>query len=181
MKLPARYLLSKACANKKEREDRPAYGAAYVRRWDEKAVIVASNGVLCVAVTLSDGTLEEDDQPGAIPVEALAAAEKNRTAEYIPELTLGAGDVVVKLSEEETLLVHRNPDLGPDLDGLIRGAERLSEVASVGIDVDLLRRLAHAMGTEKVRLSIRGQNAVVVTPWGDEKPDARGMLATLKE
>ncbi len=181
MRLPSGYLLSKACADKNEREARPALAAAYVRVRDGKELIFASNGTIGVSVPLPEGTLAEDDRPGAIPVEALDSAEKHKTAEYTPELNLGESDVIVKAAPGETLIVHRNPDLGPDVEGVIRNVENHPEVACVGLDLGLLRRLARALGTEKIRLSIRETGVVVVTAWADSAREARGIIAPLKE
>lgn len=181
MKLPAGYLLSKACANAKERENAPALAAAYVRQRDDRLVIFATNGVLAVSVLLPEGSLDENDRPGAIPVEAVYAAEKNRTDEYTPELTLGDTDVIAKLSAEETLIVHRNPDLGADVEGAILSVEKVKEQASILVDVEQLSRLAKALGTTKVKVSVRGATgSLLVSRTGEGVATARGILAQLR-
>lgn len=127
MKLPRKTKLSAAAPNKKE-EVRAAFDPALVTQDDGTRWLIATNGHIAVAMLPVEVTA--DDFDGPLPLDAVIAAEKADKDEYVPLITAGKDDLIVKLSENDTLLAKRREQMFPKTAlGIVLGQSKLEWAA----------------------------------------------------
>ncbi len=153
MKIPPGFAPSRVCARSKdELLSASVMADPYFMRDDAgTAWLVAANPASALALRVEEA---EEDQEGAVPVDATAAAEKHQEESWNPPLTCGEKDTIVQLSEQAphlTLIAPRPTVLFPPILETMATAIRKSDSAqAIVFNTRLLSRLARAMGTEQV-------------------------------
>ncbi len=154
MKIPARYTPSLIAARGKEREDRQNLIDLCLKRVGSQGTLYATNGHMALAIDVEE--LTDEDLGGSVPVEAVQAVEAHRDGEFQPTMTLGPSDVIVdlSLSPKQTLIARREEQLFPDIETTIRYIVEKKAIVQVALNVKYLARLAKAMGTQALILTL---------------------------
>ena len=154
MKIPPGFAPSKVCSRSKdELLAMPAGSDPYLVRDDEgTAWLVSTNPFAAMAIRAEEA---DEDQDGAVPVDATSAAEKHQEDNWNPTITCGEKDVVVQLTKDTphlTLLAPRPQVLFPPvLESIAKAAGKEGD-AEISFNVRLLSRLAKGLGIENVTL-----------------------------
>jgi len=187
MKIPPDFAPSKVCARSKDELARAGFGAdPFLQRDDDGTPwLISTNGYAAMAVRVEEA---DQDTDGAVPLDAVAAAEKHQDDDWNPTITCGEKDAVAQLTSEAphlTLIAPRPEVLFPPiLAAIAKAAGKPADGLSVSFNVRLLARLAKGLGVETVTLRRVGHGAtywLVVLPAADLGTPAVGILQPLAE
>lgn len=184
MKIPPGFAPSKVCSRSKEELESAPFGLDPYLQLDDDGTpwLISTNGYSAMVVRVEEA---DEDRPGAVPVDAVSAAEKHQDDEWNPTITCGEKDAVAQLNQEAphlTLIAPRPEVLFPPiLDSIAKCAEKKPET-SISFNVRLLSRLAKGLGIEQVTMRRVPHGAtywLVVEPTVDIGTPALGILQPL--
>lgn len=187
MKIPPGFAPSKVCARSKDEVLAMPAGADPFLQRDDAGMpwLVCTNGYAAMALRVEEADTDTD---GAVPFDAVTAAEKHQDDEWNPTITCGTDDAVAQLTAEapHLTLIAPRPDVlfPPILDSIAKAAAKPADGLSVSFNVRLLARLAKGLGVEQVTLRRVAHGAtywLVVLPATDPGSPAVGILQPLSD
>lgn len=187
MKIPPGFAPSKVCARSKDEVlAMPAGADPYLVRDDDGTPwLVSTCGYAAMALRVEEA---DEDQDGAVPVDAVSAAEKHQDDDWNPSIACGEKDAVAQLTKDSphlTLIAPRQTVLFPPvLDAIAKAAGKRPDGFEVSFNVRLLARLAKGLGIEQVtvrRVSHGTNYWLVVLPAVDLGTPAVGILQPLSD
>lgn len=187
MKIPPGFAPSKVCARSKDEAlAMPAGVDPYLVRDDDGTPwLVSTCGYAAMALRVEEA---DEDQDGAVPVDAVSAAEKHQDDDWNPSIACGEKDAVAQLTKDSphlTLIAPRPTVLFPPvLDAIAKAAGKRPDGLEVSFNVRLLARLAKGLGVEQVtvrRVSHGTNYWLVVLPATDLGTPAVGILQPLQD
>lgn len=187
MKIPPGFAPSKVCARSKDEVlAMPAGADPYLVRDDDGTPwLVSTCGYAAMALRVEEA---DEDQDGAVPVDAVSAAEKHQDDDWNPSIACGEKDAIAQLTKDSphlTLIAPRTTVLFPPvLDAIAKAAGKHPDGLEVSFNVRLLARLAKGLGVEQVtvrRVSHGADYWLVVLPATDLGTPAVGILQPLSD
>lgn len=156
--------------------------AAIMQPFIQNGRAIATDGRMLASVPIE--TEEGEEVNGMrIPLDALKAARK-ATLKIIPDLSLTLAEKSASvLSGASFPVLHFDVTLPKVAEIVSAKIEKEEAAFSVTLDVDLLKRLSEALGTEKVTLCFKDEKSIItVLPSGLENRDnkAFGLLMPIR-
>lgn len=155
MKIPPGFAPSKVCARSKDEVlAMPAGADPYLVRDDDGTPwLVSTCGYAAMALRVEEA---DEDQDGAVPIDAVSAAEMHRDDDWNPAIACGEKDAIAQLTKDSphlTLIAPRPTVLFPPvLDAIAKAAAKRPDGFEVSFNVRLLARLAKGLGIEQVTI-----------------------------
>jgi hypothetical protein len=175
MKLAKIHKLESACSKD---ETRPAIIQPFI----QGGRCIATDGRMLASVPI-EAEEGEEIEGMRIPLDALKAARK-ATLKMIPDLSLTLTEKSVSVLSGASFPVQHFDVTLPKVAEIVSAKLEKEEAAfSVTLDIDLLKRLSEALGTEKITLNFKDEKSIItVLPSGLENRDnkAFGLLMPIR-
>lgn len=144
--------------------------------------VIATDGKILASVPIE--TEEGEDVEGKkIPIDALKAGRK-ASGKLWPDVLLTFTETACGILGGASFPLHHTEVVAPRVAEIVSAKlEKEEATFSVTLDIDLLKRLSEALGTEKVTLNFKDhQSIITVLPSGLENRDNRsfGLLMPIR-
>lgn len=175
MKIAKIHKLESACSKD---DTRPAINQPFV----QNGRCIATDGKMLASVPIE--TEEGEDVEGKkIPLDAIKAARK-ASGKLWPDMLLNFTDTHCSILGGASFPLHHLDVVAPRVAEIVSSKlEREESAFCVTLDVDLLKRLSEALGTEKITLCFKDDKSVITAlPSSTESRDNRafGLLMPIR-